>query len=81
MTQLLENPPAARDACVAMVLEHFARVPRTEEAFYLRFQTLPRAHLAALKCAWREGDDWRIFCRIWRLHVRRVGGPRVADHG
>ncbi len=56
----------SREACVSKILEHFAGVPRTEEAFYLRFQTLPRAHLAALKCAWREPDDWRIFRRIWR---------------
>jgi len=55
-----------RDACVSMILEHFAGVPRTEEAFYLRFQTLPTVQLAALKCAWREPDDWRIFRRIWR---------------
>ena len=56
----------SREACVSMILEHFADTPRTEEAFYLRFQTLPRAHLAALKAAWREGDDWRIFRRLWR---------------
>jgi len=49
-----------------MILEHFADVPRTEEAFYLRFQTLPTAQLAALKCAWREADEWRIFRRLWR---------------
>ena len=49
-----------------MILDHFAGTPRTEEAFYLRFQTLPKAHLAALRRAWREADDWRIFRRIWR---------------
>ncbi len=56
----------SRDVCVSMIMEHFAGVPRTEEAFYLRFQTLPRADLAGLKRAWREPDEWRIFRRIWR---------------
>ncbi len=56
----------SREACVSKILEHFAGVPRTEEAFYLRFQTLARADLVALKAAWCESDDWRIFRRLWR---------------
>jgi hypothetical protein len=51
---------------VETILRHFANTAPTEEAFYVRFQTLPRGHLAALKCAWGETDDWRIFRRIWR---------------
>jgi hypothetical protein len=55
-------------------LAFFRHTPRTEEAFYLRFQALPDERLEALRRWWARRDDWTIFprvCRFWGVGYRR----------
>ena len=49
-------------------LAHFLQTPRTEAAFYLRFQRLPAARRQALGTYWNEPDDWRAFARVLRFY-------------
>ena len=49
-------------------LAAFLQTPRTEAAFYLRFQTLPAARRQALHTYWHEPDTWRAFARLLRFY-------------
>jgi hypothetical protein len=71
MTNALARP----DPAVETILRHFANTAPTEEAFYVRFQTLACADLATLRRAWAVSDNWAVFRRIWR----RLGRPRARQ--
>jgi len=59
-------------------VQMFRETPRTEEAFYLRFQLLGRRDRRLLKRCWDLPDDWTLYrrlCRFWG-----IGRPiSVAD--
>ncbi len=51
-------------------MAHFERRARTEEAFYLGFQTLGAERLGALQRYYQTHNDWWIFrqvCAFWRV--------------
>jgi len=55
------------------VVRFFRKTPRTEEAFYLRFQRLGAPQRRLLKDGWKLADDWALYrrlCRFWG-----VGAP------
>jgi hypothetical protein len=85
--RFMEVPmPTAQLSCTRPTAEalramrHFANTIATEEAFYLRFQTLPRASLTALKVYYDTPDPWWIFrqvCAFWRVGgAHRTGATR-----
>jgi hypothetical protein len=72
---------------VERAIRSFAKTARTEEAFYLRFQRLPKTQRAALRRFWLTDDDWRVFrhvCHLYRLHpdqTARAQRRRCAGEG
>jgi len=61
----------------------FRKTPRTEEAFYLRFQLLCARKRRQLKDCWKLADDWALYrrlCRFWGVG-RRVTRADRAEQG
>ena len=61
----------------------FRETPRTEEAFYLRFQLLGASERRILKDHWKLRDDWTLYrrlCRFWGVG-RRVTRADRAEQG
>lgn len=86
------NPPEHVEA----ILRKFENVPRTEEAFYLRYLRLPLPDVETLASWYGEEDPWRLFKHIgaaWRVcrpprgktgrpaQNPRPKGPQVASSG
>ncbi|MHC4541603.1 MAG: hypothetical protein ACYS74_17780 [Planctomycetota bacterium] len=53
-------------------MKHFEHTPRTEAAFYLRFQTLPEAAKKALLAFYQLDDGWKLFKTICRYYAVRM---------
>ena len=64
-------------------MRFFRETPRTEEAFYLRFQLLGARERRVLKNHWKLRDDWTLYrrlCRFWGVG-RRVTRADRAEQG
>ena len=51
-------------------MQFFNNVPKTEEAFYLRFQIMPVEYKTAIYKITGKKDDWQIFkeiCKFYRI--------------
>jgi hypothetical protein len=46
------------------ILKFFEDVPKTESAFYLRFQSMNIEDIEFLKSFYKETEQWRVFCKI-----------------
>ena len=74
-------PHLSRDAWEAA--RFFRDTPRTEEAFYLRFELLGAQQRRILKNHWKLRDDWTLYrrlCRFWGVghRVRRADRAEQA---
>ena len=52
------------------VLKFFQDTVKTEGAFYLRFQIMPKEKLNLLKRFYKKDHDWQIFkliCKFWNV--------------
>ncbi|UCC96310.1 MAG: hypothetical protein JSW66_10735 [Phycisphaerales bacterium] len=57
-------------------LKHFEKTPRTEAAFYIRFQTLSPVDKKVLLAFYELEDDWKLFRKICRYYaVKREAVP------
>ena len=74
MNQLLMFDDLDIDYAIATsfneAMNFFQCTPRTEAAFYLRFQVMPAEHLKALMQYYNTTEEWKLFkkiCRFYRL--------------
>jgi len=53
-------------------LKWFEDTPKTEEAFYLRFQELSDEDVVFLKSFYNITEDWDLFemiCKFWNIRI------------
>ena len=68
----IEQPQFERRRRSWATLKWFEETPKTEEAFYLRFQDLPDEDVTFLKSFYNVSEDWDLFrmiCRFWDIQV------------
>ena len=50
------------------IMKFFNQTPRTEVAFYLRFQLLPKEEVIRLMNYYNDNEEWHVFkkiCKYW----------------
>jgi hypothetical protein len=68
----IEQPQYERHRRSWATLKWFKGTPKTEEAFYLRFQDLPDEDVTFLKSFYNVSEDWDLFkmiCKFWDIQV------------
>jgi len=68
----IEQPQFERHRRSWATLKWFEGTPKTEEAFYLRFQELPDEDVTFLKSFYNVSEDLDLFmmiCKFWNIPV------------
>lgn len=68
----IEQPQYERHRRSWATLKWFEETPKTEDAFYLRFQDLPDEDAVFLKSFYNLNDDWELFkkiCSFWSVKI------------
>ena len=50
------------------IMKFFKQTPRTEGAFYIRFQKMPQDDIRLLMSFYDVDEDWHVFkriCKFW----------------
>jgi len=52
------------------IMKFFKQTPRTEGAFYIRFQKMPQEDIRLLMTFYNIEEDWQVFkkiCKFWNV--------------
>lgn len=70
--QEIDDAKKTQDISFINAMNFFKDTPKTEAAFFLRFQILPVEMLKCLESYYNTCDSWKIFNKIknfWNIHT------------
>jgi hypothetical protein len=64
MPAVINESLTEKQKTIYCLMKFFKATPRTEGAFYLRFQQMPREDIHLLMSFYEVDEDWHVFKRI-----------------
>jgi len=70
MTVILNKKINEKQKSIYDIMKFFRDTPRTESAFYLRFQQMDQGDIRLLMSFYDIEEDWQVFkriCKFWNI--------------
>lgn len=70
MQMILNKDLTDKQKTIYDIMKFFKNTNRTEGAFYLRFQLMPKEDIRMLMSYYNINEDWQVFkniCKFWNV--------------